>query len=93
MNMQWDHLVNAYEGHRYLPGGAADGRESRHFVFVREFASVVSLLQDKTAALIDISNDISRIVDELSNCEFSADAFSNLLGQIQKTASVSTLLV
>jgi dynein heavy chain 1 len=38
--MQWDHLVNAYEGHRYLPGGSVDGRESRHFVFVREFASV-----------------------------------------------------
>jgi len=45
MNTQWDHLVNAFEGHRYLPGGAADGRESRHFLFVREFASVVSLLQ------------------------------------------------
>jgi dynein heavy chain 1 len=45
MNMQWDHLVNAYDGHRFVPGGAPDGRESRHFVFVREFASVISLLQ------------------------------------------------
>ena len=45
MNMQWDHLVNAYEGQRYLPNGTADVRESRHFIFVREFASVVSLLQ------------------------------------------------
>ena len=45
MNMQWDHLVNVYDGHRFLPGGAADGRENRHFLFVREFASVVSLLQ------------------------------------------------
>lgn len=43
--MQWDHLVNAYDGHRFLPGGTPDARESRHFVFVREFASVVSLLQ------------------------------------------------
>jgi dynein heavy chain 1 len=43
--MDWDHLVNAFEGNRFLPGGATDGRESRHFAFVREFASVVSLLQ------------------------------------------------
>ncbi|OCF56381.1 dynein heavy chain 1, cytosolic [Kwoniella mangroviensis CBS 10435] len=85
IKMQWDHLVNAYEGQRYLPGGAADGRENRHFLFVREFASVISLLQDKTNALIEISTDITRIVDELSNCDFTAEAFSDLLSQIQKT--------
>lgn len=89
MNMQWDHLVHAYEGHRFLPG-AADGRESRHFAFVREFASVVSLLQDKTAALIEISADISRNVEELSKCDFDSDSFSKLLGQIQKTVSFRT---
>jgi dynein heavy chain 1 len=85
--MQWDHLVNAYDGHRYLPGAATDGRESRHFVFVREFASVVSLLQDKATALIEISTDISRIIDELGTCEFTHETFSRLLGQIQKTVS------
>jgi dynein heavy chain 1 len=89
MNMQWDHLVNAYEGHRYLPGGGSDGRESRHFVFVREFASVISLLQDKATALIEISTDISRIVEELGTCDFTSEAFSGLLGQIQKTVSCS----
>ena len=86
MNMQWDHLVHAYEGHRFLPG-TSDGRESRHFAFVREFASVVSLLQDKATTLIEISNDIHRIVEELGQCEFAQDAFSNLLSQIQKTVS------
>jgi dynein heavy chain 1 len=84
INMQWDHLVNAYDGHRYLPG-AADGRESRHFVFVREFASVISLLQDKATTLIDTANEISRMVEELGKCEFTTEAFSALLGQIQKT--------
>lgn len=85
INMQWDHLVNAYESHRFLPG--AEGRESRHFVYVREFASVVSLLQDKAAALIDISRDISRIVEELGTCEYRAEAFTALLSQVQKTVS------
>lgn len=83
INMQWDHLVNAYESHRFLAG--SEGRESRHFVYVREFASVVSLLQDKTAALIDISNDISRIVEELETCAYTTEAFAGLLGQVQKT--------
>ncbi|WWC91126.1 uncharacterized protein L201_006067 [Kwoniella dendrophila CBS 6074] len=85
VKMQWDHLVNAYEGQRYLPGGAADGRENRHFLFVREFASVISLFQDKANALIEVSADISRVVDELSTCDFTTEAFSNLLSQIQKT--------
>ncbi|WWC63949.1 uncharacterized protein I303_106555 [Kwoniella dejecticola CBS 10117] len=84
IKMQWDHLVNAYEGQRFAPGGAVDARENRHFLFVREFASVISLLQDKTNALIDISNDITRIVDELCTCDFTAEVFSSLLTQVQK---------
>ncbi|WVQ93134.1 hypothetical protein IAU59_000198 [Kwoniella sp. CBS 9459] len=85
VKMQWDHLVNAYEGQRYLTGGTADARESRHFLFVREFASIISLLQDKTNSLIEISVDIARIVEELGTCDFSTEAFSALLSQIQKT--------
>lgn len=85
MNMQWDHLVNAYEGHRFLPGASGDGRENRHFAFVREFASVVSLLQDKTTALIEINEGIESVISEIGKCDFTADAFGTLLGRIQKT--------
>lgn len=85
INMQWDHLVNAYESQRFLPG--SDGRESRHFVYVREFASVVSLLQDKAAALLDISHDVSRVVEELGTCQYQTETFAGLLGQVQKTVS------
>ncbi len=85
MNMQWDHLVNAYEGHRYLPGANSDGRESRHFAFVREFASVVSLLQDKATALIEISDNINKVVADLVKCDFTEESFAKLLEQIQKT--------
>ena len=84
MNMQWDHLVNAYEGHRLLPGNVTEGRENRHFLFVREFASVISLLQDKATALIEISDEINRSVDELQTCDFDSASFTKLLGQIQK---------
>jgi dynein heavy chain 1 len=84
MNMQWDHLVNAYEGHRLLPGDVTEGRENRHFLFVREFASVISLLQDKAASAIEISGDIDRLIDELSTCDFETTAFTKVLIQIQK---------
>ncbi|WVR09001.1 hypothetical protein IAU60_006061 [Kwoniella sp. DSM 27419] len=85
IKMQWDHLVNAYEGQRYLPGSSSDGRDNRHFLFVREFASVISLLQDKTNALLESSTEISRMVEELAHCDFTTEAFSNHLAQIQKT--------
>lgn len=84
MNMQWDHLANAYEGHRFQPG-PSDARENRHFAYVREFASVISLLQDKGDALVDICDDIAGIVEELKSCEYSQETFENLLRRIQKT--------
>ena len=42
MNIRWDHFVNQYDTTRY---SGADGRDTRHIQFVREFASVVSVLQ------------------------------------------------
>ena len=84
LNMQWDHLVNAYEGHRLLPGNVTEGRENRHFLFVREFASVISLLQDKATALIEISDEINRSVEELQTCDFDSASFTKLLSQVQK---------
>lgn len=43
MNIRWDYFVNQYDTARYVP--SADGRDNRHVQFVREFASVVSVLQ------------------------------------------------
>jgi hypothetical protein len=43
MNIRWDYFVNQYETARYV--SSADGRDQRHIQFVREFASVVSILQ------------------------------------------------
>lgn len=84
VSMQWDHLINAYEGHRLLPGNITEGRENRHFLFVREFASVISLLQDKATVVIDVTDEITRLVDELVSCSFDTSSFEGLLAQIQK---------
>ncbi|KAH9927411.1 dynein heavy chain [Epithele typhae] len=81
MNIRWDYLVNQYDTARYVSSDGA--RDSRHIQFVREFASVVSVLQDKTNNVIDLYKDISRSVEDLSTCPYTADAFRELLRKIQ----------
>jgi len=61
----------------------ADGRDNRHLQFVREFASVVSVLQDKTNNVIDLYRDILRAVEDLATCLYTSEAFSELLSKIQ----------
>ncbi|KAG2358351.1 cytoplasmic dynein heavy chain 1 [Suillus spraguei] len=81
MNIRWDYFVNQYDNTRYVTG--ADGRENRHIQFVREFASVVSILQDKTNNVIDLYRNILRAVEDLATCPYTSEAFSDLLGKIQ----------
>ncbi|KAF8653334.1 hypothetical protein AX16_004034 [Volvariella volvacea WC 439] len=81
MSIRWDYFVNQYDSSRYVSG--ADGRDNRHIQFVREFASIVSVLQDKTNNVIDLYKDIVRAVEDLATCPYTTEAFSELLGKIQ----------
>lgn len=83
INLRWDYFVNAFDTHRYLPAPGIDSRDNRHVQYVRDFASVVSVLQDKTNTLIDVYKDIMRIVEELQTCPYTTAAFTDLLGKIQ----------
>ena len=42
MGIAWEAFANQYYAARYV---SSDGRDTRHVQFVREFASVVSVLQ------------------------------------------------
>ncbi|KAI0042887.1 hypothetical protein FA95DRAFT_1563857 [Auriscalpium vulgare] len=81
MNIRWDHFVSQYDAARYV--SSSDGRDNRHIQFVREFASVVSVLQDKTNNVIDLYKDILRAVEDLATCSYTTDAFSELLSRVQ----------
>jgi hypothetical protein len=85
MNIRWDYFVNQYDAARYVT--SADGRDNRHIQFVREFASVVSILQDKTNSVIDLYKDILRAVEDLATCPYTSEAFSELLAKIQAAVS------
>lgn len=91
MNIRWDYFVNQYDTARYVTG--ADGRENRHIQFVREFPSVVSVLQDKTNNVIDLYRNILRAVEDLATCTYNSEAFSELLGKIQAAVSSSSSLL
>jgi hypothetical protein len=71
MPLRWEMFVNLYD------------RENRHLAFVREFASAVTLLQDKANAAIDTAQAVDRLVAELATCSYSSTAFSAILAQIQ----------
>jgi hypothetical protein len=83
MTIRWDYVVNQYDAARYV--SSTDGRQ-----FVREFASVVSILQDKTNSVIDLYKDILRAVEDLATCPYTNEAFSELLAKIQ--AAVSSIV-
>lgn len=89
MTLRWEHFANIYESSRaasYLPGSSGEpGRENRQIAFVRQFASVVSLFQDKTAELIEIQRDMHSTIDELAKCQYRTDAFAQRLQKIQDT--------
>ena len=81
MNIRWDYFVNQYDTARYV--ASSETRDNRHIQFVREFASVVSVLQDKTNNVIDLYKDITRAIEELATCPYTSEAFTDLLGKIQ----------
>ncbi|KAL0081796.1 dynein heavy chain [Phycomyces blakesleeanus] len=88
INLRWDYFVNTYDAHHrplsYLTGTPLDARENRHVMFVREFANVVSVFQDKVDALIGYYDDISKSTEEMKTCPYQAERFEDALGRIQK---------
>jgi hypothetical protein len=66
MNIRWDHFVNQYDTGRYV--SSSDGRDSRHIQFVREFASVVSVLQVR-GLMFPTSSPLSIVVGQDKQCD------------------------
>ncbi|KAI9494709.1 dynein heavy chain [Zychaea mexicana] len=88
INLRWDYFVNTYDAHHrplsYITGTPLDARENRHVMFVREFANVVSVFQDKVDALIGYYDDINKSIEEMKACPYQVDRLEDALGRIQK---------
>ena len=85
MNICWDYFVNQYDAARYV--SSVGGRDNRHIQFVCEFASILSIFQDKTNSVIDLYKDLLRAVEDLATCPYTSETFSELLVKIQAAVS------
>lgn len=84
MSVRWEHFVSSFDS-RYIPGAGLEGNSGKHGVYVQEFASVVSIFQDRTDSLIDVYTELTRTIDDLATCAYTPAAFTELLASIQKT--------
>ncbi|KAJ0379023.1 Dynein heavy chain cytoplasmic [Colletotrichum chrysophilum] len=91
--LRWESFVNSHEiffstkNNANLPSvsefGLSKPSESKHSLFIREFAAAVSLLQAKTASLASIHATVEKALLELNTCPYEADAFTSRLETIQ----------
>lgn len=86
--LQWESFVNTYEVHfkNYSGSGldyAGKNAETKHVMFIREFASAVSLLQTKTITLSNINATVQKALAELEKCPYEVSAFESRLEAIQ----------
>ncbi|KAK3936270.1 dynein heavy chain, cytoplasmic [Diplogelasinospora grovesii] len=87
--LKWESFVNTYELHfkNYTATDGLDyvnkGNQSKHVMFIREFASAVSLLQSKTSTLATIHSTVQKALTELNTCAYDVSAFESRLEIIQ----------
>ncbi|KAI8818344.1 dynein heavy chain [Fimicolochytrium jonesii] len=83
IQLRWDFFVNVYDV-RAMTANNIEIKENRHVVFVRDFASTVSLFHDKANAAVLVSEDVQQLIKQLEVCPFELAAFQELLGKVQK---------
>ncbi|KAI5868419.1 cytoplasmic dynein heavy chain [Durotheca rogersii] len=88
--LKWETFVNTWESYQKpsLANGSLEhsigrGAESKHVLFVREFAAAASLLQTKTSTLANIHVNVQKALGELATCPYEALEFEARLRAIQ----------
>ncbi|KAI1339525.1 dynein heavy chain, N-terminal region 1-domain-containing protein [Xylariaceae sp. FL0016] len=88
--LKWETFVNTWESYQksVIPNGGIENQinrngESKHVLFVREFAAAASLLQSKTVTLANIHITVQKALAELATCPYEASEFETRLQTIQ----------
>lgn len=88
--LKWETFVNTWESYQKpsLANGSLEhsiGRtaETKHVLFVRDFAAAASLLQAKTSTLANIHINVQKSLAELATCPYEASEFEARLQAIQ----------
>ncbi|KAJ2847645.1 dynein heavy chain, partial [Coemansia erecta] len=86
MGLKWQYFITPTGLYSSATGGMntiAESQENRNASFVRDFASDVSLFQEKVETLIALNDDINAAVRELSTCPYDEANFRDILDRIQ----------
>ncbi|MCJ1433426.1 hypothetical protein MMC27_002786 [Xylographa pallens] len=91
--LKWESFVHSYDVQikqaAGVPNGSADRsapfsrNESKHVQFVRDFASAIAVLQEKTSALTIIHENVQRAVSDLRICPYDTRILQSKLDVIQ----------
>jgi dynein cytoplasmic 1 heavy chain len=86
--LKWESFVDVYDlTSRASFGGATAGRSeaagSKHVQFVRDFATAISLLQRKTALLVEINIAVQNALRALETCLYTSKDFKHHIDSIQ----------
>ncbi|MCJ1316193.1 hypothetical protein MMC15_001513 [Xylographa vitiligo] len=91
--LKWESFVHSYDVQikqaAGIPNGSADRsapfsrNESKHVQFVRDFASAIAVLQEKTSALTIINENVQRAVSDLRICPYDSQILQSKLDIIQ----------
>ena len=91
--LKWESFVHSYDVHvKQIPALVNSGTdrsgvgglgESKHVQFIRDFAAAVSVLQEKTSALMSINETIQRAILDFRTCSYESSIFNARLNAIQ----------
>ena len=77
--LRWDTFIHTFD-YRDAKSTSSD---SRHVQYVRDLATAVTTLQEKTATIRDLSHIIQLALSELKTCPYSAQNFQGQMDIIQ----------
>ncbi|KAK4989517.1 dynein heavy chain [Elasticomyces elasticus] len=86
--LQWDSFVNVFDSTILQNSPTSPDilvfSDSKHVQFVRDFASSVSLLQNKVFILTSINETVQKALLDLQHCAFTSENFRKNLDVIQR---------
>lgn len=88
VRLRWDSFIHSYELHIK---GKSTSNDSAHVQYVRDLASAVATLQNKTATVRSLDQNIQLALSEMKTCPYSANNFQGQMDIIQNAVDKMNL--
>ena len=88
IKLRWDSFIHSYELHIK---GKATSNDSAHVQYVRDLASAVTTLQNKTATIRNLDQTIQQAISEMETCSYVAKNFQAQVDIIQNAVDKMNL--